>query len=119
METSGGRTLPEIMRKKKRRGNEEDSERAQAAEQNRQDGMLDGKDDFEDLGTGFDSSLNDLAKEVPTKRDPINPGPLVNAMASNCSLLIFATFKASLTTGTIFCWCALEANSGTTPPKDL
>jgi len=47
------------------------AERAQAAEQNRQDGMLDGKDDFEDLGTGFDSSLNDLAKEVDLDDDAL------------------------------------------------
>ncbi len=27
-----------------------------------------------------------------------------------------ARFKASDTTGIIFCWCARDANSGTTPP---
>ena len=40
----------------------------------------------------------------------------VKAMAFNCFLSIFALFKAWCTTGTIFCWCAREASSGTTPP---
>jgi hypothetical protein len=36
----------------------------------------------------------DLANEVPTRRDPIKPGPLVNAMADNCFLSIFALANA-------------------------
>ena len=58
----------------------------------------------------------DLAKELPTKSDPISPGPCVNAIADNCSFCIFALRNAASTTGTIFCWCAREASSGTTPP---
>ena len=66
---------------------------------------------------GFPSAiLNDLAKEVPTSNDPSRPGPRVKAIASILSKVIPALFIASLITGTIFCMCALLANSGTTPP---
>ena len=44
-----------------------------------------------------------LAKDTPTNRLPISPGPLVKAMADNCSCVIPAFFKAWSTTGTIFC----------------
>ena len=37
-------------------------------------------------------------------------------IADISSFAIPASFMAVSTTGTIFCWCALEANSGTTPP---
>lgn len=46
---------------------------------------------------------NDLAKEVPTSNEPINPGPRVKAMADSSFLSIFALAKAWCTTGTIFC----------------
>ena len=59
---------------------------------------------------------NPLAKDTPTNNDPINPGPRVKATALNSSLVTPARFNASCTTGTIFCWCAREASSGTTPP---
>ena len=59
---------------------------------------------------------NDLANDPPTNKEPINPGPCVKAIAVNCSFCIFALRSAASITGTIFCWCALEANSGTTPP---
>ena len=51
----------------------------------------------------FKPRESDFAKEVPTKRDPISPGPLVKAMAEIISFLIPAFFKAWSTTGTIFC----------------
>ena len=44
-----------------------------------------------------------LAKETPTNSEPISPGPRVNATALNSSLLTPALFKASCTTGTMFC----------------
>ena len=47
--------------------------------------------------------LKDLAKLLPTKSEPIKPGPLVNAMASICEFWIPACLIASATTGTIFC----------------
>ena len=43
-----------------------------------------------------------LENSVPTKSDPINPGPFVNAIADYISGLIFASSKAWLTTGIIF-----------------
>ncbi len=64
----------------------------------------------------FSAKAIDLAKELPTNKEPIKPGPCVKAMADNCSLEILAFFKAASITGTIFCWCAREASSGTTPP---
>ena len=45
----------------------------------------------------------DFAKEVPTNKDPIKPGPLVNAIADKSSLVIFACAIACCTTGTMFC----------------
>ena len=59
---------------------------------------------------------NDFANEVPTSKDPSKPGPLVKAMLVRSLTETFASFRAAETTGTIFSWCALEANSGTTPP---
>ena len=64
----------------------------------------------------FKAIAIDFAKEVPTNNDPINPGPLVKAMALKSFLFIPDWCIACCTTGTIFCWCALEASSGTTPP---
>ena len=40
-------------------------------------------------------------------------------MASSWFFSIFALESAKSTTGIIFFWCALEANSGTTPPYFL
>ena len=37
-------------------------------------------------------------------KEPIKPGPRVKAMALSCSFSTPALFKASCTTGTIFCW---------------
>ena len=45
----------------------------------------------------------DFANEVPTKSDPNNPGPLVKATAERSFLSIFASSKATDTTGIIFC----------------
>ena len=44
-----------------------------------------------------------FAKDTPTSNDPIKPGPRVNATALSCSLVTPALFKASCTTGTMFC----------------
>lgn len=57
-----------------------------------------------------------LAKVVPTRREPMRPGPLVKAIAEISSFWMFACRMASLTTGIMFCWWALDASSGTTPP---
>ncbi|OQC33592.1 MAG: hypothetical protein BWX65_00954 [Bacteroidetes bacterium ADurb.Bin057] len=57
-----------------------------------------------------------LANDVPTSKEPIRPGPRVNATALNCDLSIPERRNASETTGIIFFWCARDANSGTTPP---
>ena len=43
-----------------------------------------------------------LAKETPTNRDPIKPGPLVNAIADRSFLSTPALRRAISTTGTIF-----------------
>ena len=59
----------------------------------------------------FKERANPFAKETPTSKDPINPGPRVKATALNSSLVTPARFNASCTTGTMFCWCAREANS--------
>ena len=44
-----------------------------------------------------------LAKDTPTSREPMRPGPLVKATALSSSLLTPARFNASWTTGTMFC----------------
>ena len=44
-----------------------------------------------------------LAKVVPTRREPMRPGPLVNAIAEISSFFMFACRMASLTTGMMFC----------------
>ena len=64
----------------------------------------------------FRPKESDFANEVPTSKEPNSPGPRVNAMADTSFLSIFALANAWCTTGTIFCWCALDASSGTTPP---
>ena len=46
--------------------------------------------------------LNDLANEVPTKRDPNKPGPLVKAIAVKSLMPIPASSIAASTVGTIF-----------------
>ncbi len=46
---------------------------------------------------------NPLAKETPTSKDPISPGPRVKATALSSSLVTPARFSASCTTGTMFC----------------
>ena len=46
--------------------------------------------------------LNDLANEVPTKRDPNRPGPLVKAIAVISLMPMPASFIAASTVGTIF-----------------
>ena len=63
--------------------------------------------------------LRALANEVPTRREPRRPGPLVKAIAVRSFADIPALRRASLTTGTMFCSWAREASSGTTPPKSL
>ena len=49
------------------------------------------------------AKARDLAKELPTKSEPIRPGPWVKAIADNCSFRIFALPSAASITGTIFC----------------
>ena len=60
-----------------------------------------------------------LAKDVPTSSEPKRPGPRVKATAVRSSGATPALRSASETTGTMFCSCAREASSGTTPPKSL
>ena len=64
----------------------------------------------------FSAVASPLANDVPTRREPISPGPAVKAIPSKSVFSIPARFIASETTGTMFCWCALDASSGTTPP---
>ncbi|CAI8166094.1 MAG: Uncharacterised protein [Crocinitomicaceae bacterium] len=45
---------------------------------------------------------NDLAKDVPTNKDPNKPGPLVKAILVRSLTFTLASFKAVVTTGTIF-----------------
>jgi hypothetical protein len=52
----------------------------------------------------------------PTSKEPIKPGPRVNATALISFLEIPAFLIASATTGMIFLVCSLPASSGTTPP---
>lgn len=59
---------------------------------------------------------NPLATLLPTNKEPINPGPCVTAMADSDFVETPACFSAWSMTGMILLWCALEANSGTTPP---
>ena len=59
---------------------------------------------------------NPLAKLTPTSSEPMSPGPRVKATADSLSLVMPARLRAWSTTGTTFCWWALEASSGTTPP---
>ena len=59
---------------------------------------------------------NDLANVDPIKSGPISPGPHVAAKTSISEIFFLLSFKADRV---IFCnisRCALEANSGTTPP---
>lgn len=58
-----------------------------------------------------------LANEVPTSSEPSSPGPRVNAMALRSALVMPARRSAVSTTGTMFCWWARDASSGTTPPN--
>ncbi len=67
----------------------------------------------------FKPKAKALAKEAPTISEPISPGPSVKATALNSSFCTPARFNAASTTGIIFCWCARDANSGTTPPYSL
>ena len=46
---------------------------------------------------------SDLAKDVPTSREPKSPGPLVKPMAEIAFCCIFALVKDFSTTGIIFC----------------
>ena len=62
--------------------------------------------------SGTDLNLNNLNVGVKTSTTAL----AVNAIASISSFLIFAFFIAASTTGIMFFWCALDANSGTTPP---
>ena len=64
----------------------------------------------------INAEANAFAKETPTNKDPNRPGPFVKATAFSMDFVIFALASASETTGTIFCWWAREANSGTIPP---
>ncbi len=49
---------------------------------------------FTSISGMFNPRAKDFAKEVPTNKEPIRPGPLVNAMADSCFLSIFALAKA-------------------------
>ena len=57
-----------------------------------------------------------FANDVPTISEPSKPGPRVKAIASILSGVMPASRSAVSTTGTMFCWCARDANSGITPP---
>ena len=50
----------------------------------------------------FNDKLSDLAKEVPTIKEPKSPGPLVNAILVRFEIFTFAFSIAAETTGTIF-----------------
>ena len=67
----------------------------------------------------FKDKPSPFANSVPIIKDPINPGPLVNAIAEISFIETSDFFNAESTTGIIFERCALEANSGTTPPYFL
>lgn len=62
------------------------------------------------------ASARPLVNEVPTSSEPSRPGPRVKAMASTSAIVTPAIFRASETTGRMFCWWAREASSGITPP---
>ena len=64
----------------------------------------------------FKAKERPLAKEVPTSKDPIKPGPRVKAMALISVSFLPLLFTAASITGIIFCWCARDASSGNTPP---
>ena len=59
---------------------------------------------------------NDLEKDTPTNSEPKSPGPLVKATAEIWFFFTLDSLIAWLTTGIIFCRCALDASYGTTPP---
>ena len=48
------------------------------------------------------ASDNDFAKDNPTNKLPLKPGPLVTAIALICDKLAFAFLIAASTTGTMF-----------------
>ena len=48
-------------------------------------------------------SAKDLANELPTSKDPNNPGPCVKQIADKSSFFIPASFIAVSTTGIMFC----------------
>ena len=50
----------------------------------------------------FNDRDNDFANDEPTNNEPNNPGPRVDATASNFFLSIFASIIALSTTGIIF-----------------
>jgi RNA polymerase sporulation-specific sigma factor len=56
----------------------------------------------EEIGISKEAA-NPLANEVPTNKEPIKPGPRVNATALNSDLSMPARLMASATTGMIFC----------------
>src|SRR4030043_86394 len=60
-----------------------------------------------------------FAKEQPTSRDPIRPGPWHTATPDSSSSLTSTVFNASSTTGHIISMCRRDASSGTMPPYFL
>ena len=49
---------------------------------------------FTSMSGIFSPIASDFANEVPTSNDPINPGPLVKAIAESSSLVIPAFLSA-------------------------
>ena len=72
----------------------------------------DDPDGFKDLSHAFTLFAESDKKSDPSKRGRFNLGEkLVLACCEQAEI--------TSTTGTIFCWWALEASSGTTPPYSL
>ena len=51
---------------------------------------------FTSISGIFSPKAKDFAKEIPTNKEPISPGPRVKAIADNCFLSIFV-YSAILT----------------------
>src|SRR5215204_1624554 len=64
----------------------------------------------------FKESAKDFANSDPTSNEPIRPGACVKQIAFKEASMHLAVSRAAFTTGTMFCICAREASSGTTPP---
>ena len=52
------------------------------------------KEELQNVLQNRTPNANDFANEVPTNKDPIKPGPRVNAIADNISFVILACSQA-------------------------